>query len=92
MHQVIYITNLSVMTTELKLQDLFCRFGRILNINLLKTTISDLKGMAFIEFEEVCDAGAAIANTDGITFDGNIIHVAISCSHILRGNAAEKVL
>ena len=71
----LFVGKLPPSTTEESLEALFKPFGRIHSLKLARDIFSGhCKGFGFVEMEGH-EARAAIAQLDGRSFEGNIIHV-----------------
>ncbi|XP_017781414.1 PREDICTED: sex-lethal homolog isoform X2 [Nicrophorus vespilloides] len=66
----LYISNLPKEFTEDNLVDMFCKYGEIIQKNLLKDKNTGLpRGVAFVRFARGDEAQAAIAELDGLKLD-----------------------
>ncbi|GAV92575.1 RRM_1 domain-containing protein [Cephalotus follicularis] len=88
----IYVGNLPLDVREWEIEDLFYKYGRILDIELKLPHRTP--GYCFLEFEDPLDAEDAIRGRDGYNFDGCRIRVELahnrqgrSSSFDLRGHA-----
>eukprot|EP00639_Heterosigma_akashiwo_P018977 CAMPEP_0206396452 /NCGR_PEP_ID=MMETSP0294-20121207/22796_1 /ASSEMBLY_ACC=CAM_ASM_000327 /TAXON_ID=39354 /ORGANISM="Heterosigma akashiwo, Strain CCMP2393" /LENGTH=264 /DNA_ID=CAMNT_0053851191 /DNA_START=5 /DNA_END=796 /DNA_ORIENTATION=+ len=72
----IYIGNLPIDITEREIEDLFYKYGRIIQISVKNP--SRPPAFAFVEFEDARDAEDAVYGRDGYDFDGERIRVEIS--------------
>ncbi|XP_064619654.1 serine/arginine-rich splicing factor 1-like isoform X3 [Lineus longissimus] len=68
----IYVGNLPPDIRECDIEDLFCKFGRIIDIDL-----KNKRGppFAFVEFDDPRDASDAIEKRDGYPYDGYKLRV-----------------
>ncbi|KAJ7567907.1 hypothetical protein O6H91_01G011500 [Diphasiastrum complanatum] len=82
--RTIYVGNLPGDIREREVEDLFYKYGRILDIDLKLPPRPP--GYCFVEFEDARDAEDAIRGRDGYTFCGNRLRVELA--HGGRGPAA----
>ncbi|TKV96180.1 hypothetical protein SEVIR_9G412400v4 [Setaria viridis] len=82
--RTIYVGNLPGDIREREVEDLFYKYGRIVDIDLKVPPRPP--GYAFVEFEDPRDAEDAIAGRDGYNFDGHRLRV--EPAHGGRGNAS----
>ncbi|KAF5732001.1 serine/arginine-rich splicing factor SR34A-like [Tripterygium wilfordii] len=82
--RMIYVGNLPLDIKEWEIEDLFYKYGRILDIELRLPPRSP--GYCFIEFEDPLDAEDAIRGRDGYDFDGCRIRVELA--HGGRGKSS----
>ncbi|TVU47092.1 hypothetical protein EJB05_06672, partial [Eragrostis curvula] len=82
--RTIYVGNLPGDIREREVEDLFYKYGRIVDIDLKIPPRPP--GYAFVEFEDPRDAEDAIAGRDGYNFDGHRLRV--EAAHGGRGNAS----
>uniref|UniRef100_A0A0E0QCM6 RRM domain-containing protein n=1 Tax=Oryza rufipogon TaxID=4529 RepID=A0A0E0QCM6_ORYRU len=76
--RTIYVGNLPGDIREREVEDLFYKYGRIVDIDLKIPPRPP--GFAFVEFEDPRDAEDAIRGRDGYNFDGNRLRVgAMRC-------------
>ncbi|KAJ3128261.1 Splicing factor [Nowakowskiella sp. JEL0407] len=82
------VTNLPASCDELKLRELFEKFGELKGVRILKDNHGKLKGTAFVEFadEESAKQGLSLTGTE---IDRRYIGVAISDPNI-RGSAKKR--
>ncbi|GLJ29487.1 hypothetical protein SUGI_0581210 [Cryptomeria japonica] len=80
----IYVGNLPGDVTKGEIEDLFYKYGRIIDIDLKLPPRPP--GYCFIEFEDARDAEDAIRGRDGYKFDGHRLRVEIA-----RGGGASSV-
>uniref|UniRef100_A0A0D6R6R3 RRM domain-containing protein n=1 Tax=Araucaria cunninghamii TaxID=56994 RepID=A0A0D6R6R3_ARACU len=80
----IYVGNLPGDVTESEIEDLFYKYGRIIDIDLKLPPRPP--GYCFIEFEDARDAEDAIRGRDGYKFDGHRLRVEMA-----RGGRASSV-
>ncbi|XBI71641.1 hypothetical protein VPH35_065806 [Triticum aestivum] len=71
--RTIYVGNLPGDIREREVEDLFYKYGRIVDIDLKVPPRPP--GYAFVEFEDPRDAEDACAGRDGYNFDGNRLRV-----------------
>lgn len=62
----IYIKNLDYAVMEEDLRRLFCKFGHIINIRIIRNKIGQSKGFGFVSFDNFLDAQRAISSLNGI--------------------------
>ncbi|GBG73052.1 hypothetical protein CBR_g12769 [Chara braunii] len=74
--RTIYVGNLPGDIKEREIEDLFYKYGRIIDIDLKLPPRPP--GYAFIEFEDARDAEDAIRGRDGYNFDGNRLRVELA--------------
>lgn len=74
--RTIYVGNLPGDVREREIEDLFYKYGRIVDIDLKLPPRPP--GYCFIEFEDARDAEDAIRGRDGYNFDGNRLRVEIA--------------
>ncbi|XP_006658109.1 serine/arginine-rich-splicing factor SR34 [Oryza brachyantha] len=82
--RTIYVGNLPGDIREREVEDLFYKYGRIVDIDLKIPPRPP--GFAFVEFEDPRDAEDAIHGRDGYNFDGNRLRVELA--HGGRGNSS----
>ncbi|AQL06782.1 Serine/arginine-rich-splicing factor SR34 [Zea mays] len=82
--RTIYVGNLPGDIREREVEDLFYKYGKIVDIDLKVPPRPP--GYAFVEFEDPRDAEEAIAGRDGYNFDGHRLRV--EAAHGGRGNAS----
>ncbi|BAF22522.1 serine/arginine-rich-splicing factor SR34 isoform X2 [Oryza sativa Japonica Group] len=82
--RTIYVGNLPGDIREREVEDLFYKYGRIVDIDLKIPPRPP--GFAFVEFEDPRDAEDAIRGRDGYNFDGNRLRVELA--HGGRGNSS----
>ncbi|GJN31439.1 hypothetical protein PR202_gb19839 [Eleusine coracana subsp. coracana] len=82
--RTIYVGNLPGDIREREVEDLFYKYGRIVDIDLKIPPRPP--GYAFVEFDDPRDAEDAIAGRDGYNFDGHRLRV--EAAHGGRGNAS----
>lgn len=80
----IYVGNLPGDVTKGEIEDLFYKYGRIIDIDLKLPPRPP--GYCFVEFEDARDAEDAIRGRDGYKFDGHRLRVEIA-----RGGRASSV-
>ncbi|KAM3228584.1 hypothetical protein ACQJBY_059926 [Aegilops geniculata] len=80
--RTIYVGNLPGDIREREVEDLFYKYGRIVDIDLKVPPRPP--GYAFVEFEDPRDAEDACAGRDGYNFDGNRLRV--EPAHVGRGS------
>eukprot|EP00026_Physarum_polycephalum_P015534 Phypoly_transcript_16240.p1 GENE.Phypoly_transcript_16240~~Phypoly_transcript_16240.p1 ORF type:complete len:131 (+),score=14.48 Phypoly_transcript_16240:37-393(+) len=68
----LYVGKLSYRTRERDLEDLFSKYGKIINCELKH-------GYAFVEFDDDRDAEDAIRGMDGVEVDG--ANIVVESSH-----------
>jgi RNA recognition motif-containing protein len=79
MNSKLYIGNLSYLTTEKELMDLFLRAGTVNSVWLSKEQGSGRsKGFAFIEMSNPVEAQKAIEMFDGQQLDDHFLHVSMA--------------
>eukprot|EP00638_Chattonella_subsalsa_P002695 CAMPEP_0117747490 /NCGR_PEP_ID=MMETSP0947-20121206/8535_1 /TAXON_ID=44440 /ORGANISM="Chattonella subsalsa, Strain CCMP2191" /LENGTH=81 /DNA_ID=CAMNT_0005564939 /DNA_START=36 /DNA_END=277 /DNA_ORIENTATION=+ len=72
----VYVGNLPMNVRERDVEDIFYKFGRILQISI--KTPGRPPAFAFIEYEDPRDAEDAVYARDGYEFDGERLRVEIS--------------
>ncbi|XP_004863478.1 RNA-binding motif protein, X-linked-like-2 [Heterocephalus glaber] len=73
----LFIGGLSLETDEKGLEATFCKYGRIIEVLLMKDReTSKSRGFAFVTFESPADAKAAVRDLNGKSLDGKAIKVA----------------
>eukprot|EP00897_Mesotaenium_endlicherianum_P007396 jgi/Mesen1/6685/ME000343S05850 len=82
--RTIYVGNLPGDTREREVEDLFRKFGRVLDIDLKLPPRPP--GYAFVEFEDARDAEDAIKYRDGYEFDSHKLRVELA--HGGRGTSS----
>ncbi|XP_068660332.1 serine/arginine-rich splicing factor SR34B-like isoform X2 [Aristolochia californica] len=82
--RTLYVGNLPGDIREREVEDLFYKYGRIVDIDLKIPPRPP--GYAFIEFEEARDAEDAIRGRDGYNFDGHRLRVELA--HGGRGSSS----
>lgn len=82
--RTIYVGNLPGDTREREVEDLFYKYGNIVEIDL--KIPSRPPGYAFVEFEDRLDADDAIRGRDGYDFDGHRLRVELA--HGGRGTSS----
>ena len=74
--QNIFVSNLSISTSEQALRALFAAFGQVLSVNVVNDRDTEVpRGFAFIEMGSDAEAQAAIAALDGTIVDGRRVSV-----------------
>ncbi|KAF9671054.1 hypothetical protein SADUNF_Sadunf12G0006900 [Salix dunnii] len=81
--RTIYVGNLPADIRESKVEDLFYKYGRILDVELKVPPRPPC--YCFVEFENVRDAEDAIRGRDGYNFDGSRLRVELAHGVIVRG-------
>ena len=77
MAKKLYVGNLSYMTTDAALSELFGAIGEVLSVNLITDRMTGRsKGFAFVEMAEHTAALEAINQLNGREVDGRSIKVA----------------
>ncbi|KAK3907108.1 Protein sex-lethal [Frankliniella fusca] len=67
----LYVTNLPKNVSEAQLEGLFCKFGTIVQKNLLKDKITGMpRGVAFVRFDRREEAMEAIQHMNGVIPEG----------------------
>ncbi|XWS67595.1 hypothetical protein CRYUN_Cryun04dG0019300 [Craigia yunnanensis] len=84
--RTIYVGNLPLDVKEWEIEDLFYKYGRILDIELKLPPRPP--GYCFVEFEDPLDAEDAIKGRDGYNFDGSRIRVELA--HGGRGQSSRR--
>ena len=70
------VRNLSRSTTELQVQELFERYGKVQSCDLvLDKDTGASKGFGFVELPNQGEAKAAVKSLNGLELDGNKIRV-----------------
>ncbi|KAG0483028.1 hypothetical protein HPP92_011112 [Vanilla planifolia] len=82
--RTIYVGNLPGDVREREVEDLFYKYGRIVDIDLKIPPRPP--GYAFVEFDDVRDAEDAIRGRDGCNFDGHRLRVELA--HGGRGHSS----
>ncbi|CAL5378730.1 unnamed protein product [Camellia sinensis] len=82
--RTLYVGNLPGDIREREVEDLFYKYGRIVDIDLKIPPRPP--GYAFVEFEDYRDAEDAIRGRDGYNFDGNRLRVELA--HGGRGSSS----
>ncbi|KAM0948524.1 putative RNA recognition motif domain, nucleotide-binding alpha-beta plait domain superfamily [Dioscorea sansibarensis] len=85
-NRTIYVGNLPGDIREKEVEDLFHKYGPIVDIDLKVPPRPP--GYAFIEFEEARDAQDAIRGRDGYNFDGHRLRVEVA--HGGRGHSSSN--
>ncbi|XP_026401986.1 serine/arginine-rich splicing factor SR34A [Papaver somniferum] len=80
----IYVGNLPLDIKESEIEDLFYKYGRIVDIELKIPPRPP--GFCFVEFEDSRDAEDAIRGRDGYNFDG--CHLRVELAHGGRGHSS----
>lgn len=75
MSRRVFVGNLPQDIRERELEDLFYKYGRIVEIDLKLPPRPP--GFAFVEFEDPRDATAAVQGRDGYDFYGNRLRVGL---------------
>lgn len=86
--RIIYVGNLPLDIKEWELEDLFCKYGKIVNIDLKLPPRPP--GFAFIEFEDPRDAMDAVKGRDRYEAFGEQLRVEISHGGGRRGLPADS--
>ncbi|KAL1549573.1 Serine/arginine-rich splicing factor sr30, variant 2 [Salvia divinorum] len=81
--RTIYVGNLPGDIRESEIEDLFYKYGPIVDIDLKAPPRPPI--FAFVEFEDPCDADDAIRGRDGYNFDGHRLRVELA--HGGRGSS-----
>ncbi|EOX97381.1 SER/ARG-rich protein 34A, putative isoform 8 [Theobroma cacao] len=84
--RTIYVGNLPLDIKEWEIEDLFYKYGRVLDIELKLPPRPP--GYCFVEFEDPLDAEDAIKGRDGYNFDGCRIRVELA--HGGRGQSSRR--
>ncbi|OMO79936.1 hypothetical protein CCACVL1_13289 [Corchorus capsularis] len=84
--RTIFVGNLPLDAKEWEIEDLFYKYGRILDIELKLPARPP--GYCFVEFEDPLDAEDAIRGRDGYNFDGCRIRVELA--HGGRGQSSRR--
>ncbi|KAL6964723.1 hypothetical protein U1Q18_035781 [Sarracenia purpurea var. burkii] len=82
--RTLYVGNLPGDIHEREVEDLFYKYGRIVDIDLKIPPRPP--GYAFVEFEDYRDAEDAIRGRDGYDFDGHPLRVELA--HSARGSSS----
>ncbi|KAB2045992.1 hypothetical protein ES319_D01G201800v1 [Gossypium barbadense] len=82
--RTIYVGNLPLDVKEWEIEDLFYKYGHILDIELKLP--SRPPGFCFVEFEDPLDAEDAIRGRDGYNFDG--CRIRVEFAHGGRGQSS----
>ncbi|XP_073103130.1 serine/arginine-rich splicing factor SR30 isoform X2 [Elaeis guineensis] len=82
--RTIYVGNLPIDIRESEIEDLFYKYGRIVEIELKNPPRPP--GYCFVEFESSRDADDAIRGRDGYNFDGHRLRVELA--HGGRGQSS----
>ncbi|CEM04418.1 unnamed protein product [Vitrella brassicaformis CCMP3155] len=82
----IYIGNLPDDVRESELDDVFYKFGRIVDIEIKTGRTSNGTAYAFVEFSDPRDAGDAVEMRDGMRFGGNRLKVQFTGERRPRRN------
>jgi len=70
------VRNLSRSTTELQVQELFERYGKVQSCDLVLDKDTEAsKGFGFVEMPNQGEAKAAVKSLNGLALDGNKIRV-----------------
>lgn len=83
-NRTIYVGNLPLDIRESEVEDLFYKYGRIVEIELKNPPRPP--GYCFVEFESSRDAEDAIRGRDGYSFDGHSLRVELA--HGGRGHSS----
>jgi len=84
----VYVGNLPQVVSTKDVEDLFDKFGHIVNIDLKRGRGTPF---AFLEFEDPRDAEDAVNKRDGYNFDGNRIRVEFP-RNVTRGHESRPRL
>ncbi|XP_076910124.1 serine/arginine-rich splicing factor SR30-like [Bidens hawaiensis] len=74
--RTLFVGNLPGYIRQREVEDLFCKFGPIVELDLKIPPRPP--AFAFVEFEDACDAQDAIRGRDGYKFDGRRIRVKLA--------------
>lgn len=74
--RTIYVGNLPLDVKEWEIEDLFYKYGRIIDVELKLPPRPP--GYSFVEFEDPRDAQDAIRGRDGYNFDGCLLRVELA--------------
>lgn len=67
----LYVTNLPRNITEQEIEDIFGRFGNIVQKNILKDKVTGMpRGVAFVRYDKKEEAQAALNGLNGVTPEG----------------------
>ncbi|KAL8260813.1 hypothetical protein R6Q59_024862 [Mikania micrantha] len=72
----LFVKNLNLAVTDMKLEEVFGKFGRILSCKIAKDDNGKSKGFGFVQFDSEESANIALKALDGTTLDEKIISVA----------------
>ena len=76
MSRKLYVGNLAYSVTESSLSTKFSEFGTVESINLITDRDTGRsKGFGFVEMSSEAEAKAAIAELNGVDFDGRAMNV-----------------
>jgi RNA recognition motif-containing protein len=76
MSKKIYVGNMSYSTTESELEELFSKYGTVLNVNIVTDRNTNRsKGFAFVEMEDNDSADMAIAKVNNTELNGRSLKV-----------------
>lgn len=79
MQEKLYIGNLSFNTTEKSLEELFCRYGTILSVKIIRDKITNQsRGFGFVELQNISDIEKLLSDLRGYNLDGRRIRVKIA--------------
>ncbi|KAI3908269.1 hypothetical protein MKX01_027291 [Papaver californicum] len=71
----LFVKNLSVSIDNVKLHEMFSKYGNILSCKVATTQEGNSKGYGFVQYETEESATAAINNVNGYTVEGKQIYV-----------------
>jgi len=74
----LFVKGLNPSATKEDVEKLFSPFGALKDVRIVTYRSGHSKGIAFVEFEDVSAAQAALTKTDGTTFMEHILELALS--------------
>ena len=88
---LIYIGNMSFVTTEETLTSTFSRYGKVLSSEVIRDKFTEQsKGFGFVEMEDEAEAKAAIAGLNGKDLEGRRLRVNFAEQKPPRKNLASQ--
>ncbi|KAL5975065.1 hypothetical protein ACLOJK_031741 [Asimina triloba] len=81
----LFVKNLNESINNVKLHDMFAKFGKILSCKVVMSQDGKSKGYGFVQFQSDESANAAIENANGSVVEGKqICNQHMSLSHFVR--------
>ena len=91
MNSKLYVGNLSTLTTEDTLWNLFSQMGTVVSVDLIKDRVSGRsKGFAFIVMSNLAEAEKAIEVFNAHSLDDSQISVSFARRRDNRGGSSER--